>query len=509
MNRLIDTMEPAVTDGFLHGWFLRGLQRDPGAVALRVSAESFTYRQLHERALELAGDLSARTVRRPRRVGLLAARSFQAYAGILAAGYVGAAVVPLNPEFPAERTKGMIAAADLDALVVDAGGFDVLPELAEGLGGVPVVYEPTAEPLERPRTPQPQDIAYILFTSGSTGRPKGVPVQHRNVDAYLRFVHDRYQFTADDVFSQTFDLTFDLAMFDMFTAWGSGGTLVCMPPQAFVAVPDFVAQYGITVWFSSPSVISLVRRLRALSPDSMPSLRYSLFCGEPLLRQDAESWQAAAGNSSVENLYGPTELTISCSVHRWDPGTSPERCVNDIVSIGAMHPGHHHVLIDADGRPDAETGELCVTGPQMFPGYLNPADNEGRFLQHEGRRWYRTGDLARRLPDGELAYLGRRDHQVKIHGVRVELTEVEWGMRRCDGIADAVAVAVDGELFVFYLGRQRPDSELIEELGGIFPRYLIPLRYQHLDEFPLNANRKTDRPALTAQAVARLRRTAG
>ena len=166
-----------------------------------------------------------------------------------------------------------------------------------------------------------------------------------------------------------------------------------------------------------------------------------------------------------------------------------------------MHPGCDYVLIDADGGPDAVTGELCVTGPQMFPGYLDPADDEGRFLRHDGRRWYRTGDLVRRQPDGELAYLGRRDHQVKIHGVRVELAEVEWGMRRCAGIADAVAVAVAGELFAFCIGEQRSTASLIEELAMLFPRPLIPLHFEYLDEFPLNANRKIDRPALVARAV--------
>ena len=485
MTSLIDPVTPVTAGTPLHGWFLRGLRRDPHAPALRIAAATFTYQELHTRALALAGALGS-----PRRVGLLASRSFQAYAGILAVGYAGATVVPLNPGFPADRTGRMIAAASLDALIVEPGA-EVPPEASD----IPVVGEPFGSPLERPRTPSADDVAYILFTSGSTGRPKGVPVLHRNVDAYLRFVHDRYRFTASDVFSQTFDLTFDLAMFDMFTAWGSGGTLVCMPPQAFTTVPSFVAQHGITVWFSSPSVISLVRRLRALKPDAMPTLRYSLFCGEPLLRQDAESWQAAAPASAVENLYGPTELTISCSVHRWDPQTSPSLCVNDVVSIGTLHPSLSYVL---DGEEDG-AGELCVTGGQMFPGYLDPGDDEGRFLTRDGQRFYRTGDLARRQDGGGLAYLGRRDHQVKIHGVRVELAEVEWGLRRLSGVTDAVAVASNGELHAFYLGERRPDAELIEELGSFFPRYLIPLRYRHLDAFPLNANRKIDRPALAAR----------
>jgi amino acid adenylation domain-containing protein len=498
--------KPAVTEGCLHNWFLRGAQADPEAVALRIGRESFTYRRLHERALALAGELLARCgEHRPGRVGLLAARSEQAYAGVLAAGYAGAAVVPLNPDYPAERTQRMIAAAELDALLVDDQGLALVPELAEALPGVPIVHEPTTGPaLEHPATPGPDDIAYILFTSGSTGRPKGVPVLHRNVGAYLSFVHDRYRFGPADVFSQTFDLTFDLAMFDLFTAWGSGGTLVSMPPHAFASVPAFVAQYGITVWFSSPSVIAMLRRRRALAPDSLAGLRYSLFCGEPLLRDDAADWQAAAPDSRVENLYGPTELTISCSVHRWDPATSPRRCVNDVVPIGTLHPGSDYLLLGADGEPDPETGELCVTGPQMFPGYLDPADDEGRFLDHGARRWYRTGDLARRTDDGELAYLGRRDHQVKIHGIRVELAEVESALRRCAGITDVVVVAVEGELFAYCIGEARPGPSLIAELAVFFPKSLIPLHYEYLDEFPLNANRKTDRPALVARASAGL-----
>ena len=345
-----------------------------------------------------------------------------------------------------------------------------------------------------------EDFATILFTSGSTGRPKGVPVLHRNVDHYLRHVRDRYGFASDDVFSQTFDPTFDLAMFDMFAAWGAGGTLVSTPSTALVALGDFVTRNGITVWFSSPSAIALFRRTGRLAPGVLSTLRWSLFCGEPLLRQDATDWQSAAPNSTVENLYGPTELTISCSVHRWLPATSPERCVNDIVPIGTMHAGLRYLLLDEEGRPATGTGELCVTGAQMFSGYLDPADDTGRFIEHAGARWYRTGDLVREMPDGELAYLGRADHQVKIRGCRIELSEVDWGLRRCAGVREALTVAVDGELTSFYLGERRPTAELMTELGVLFPRYMIPRFIQHLAEFPLNANRKIDRTVLAGIA---------
>lgn len=476
----------------LHDWFLHGLMLNPHADAVRLKGRCFSYQRLHERALALAGEIVAATGR-PRRVGVLAARSEQAYAGILAALYSGAAVVPLQPEFPSRRTGEMIAAARLDAVIVDDRGARVVPSLAGVLGAVPVIAEPSAAPLAEPRPQEPDDIAYILFTSGSTGRPKGVPVLHRNVDAFLRVVHDRYRFTPADVFSQTFDFTFDLAMFDLFAGWGAGATVVFVPPASLASLREFVATSGLTVWFSAPSVISIVRRLHGLDAADLPTLRWSLFCGEPLLAQDAAYWQAAASGSVVENLYGPTELTISCSVHRWDPVASPARCVNDVVPIGRLHTGLRYRI--------EETGELCVTGDQMFPGYLDPDDDTGRFLYADGERWYRTGDLIRPIDGGELAFLGRADGQVKIRGVRVELAEVEWALRRVAGVTDAVAIAVDGELVVYCLGERRPITLVAAEVAAILPRALVPRHVEFLDEFPLNANRKIDRKELAARAA--------
>ncbi|MBB0242725.1 AMP-binding protein [Streptomyces alkaliphilus] len=462
---------------------------------MRVGSERVDYRRLHRLALDLAGTVAAAVPGgRPRRVGLLATRSVRAYAGMLAAGYAGAAVVPLHPEFPADRTAAMIAAARPDAVIVDERGAAVLSSLAGALEGVPVIREAAGPALERPRPAGPDEVAYVLFTSGSTGRPKGVPVPHRNADAYLGFVHDRYGFHTGDVFSQTFDLTFDLSVFDLFTAWGSGGTVVSVPPTAYAALERFVAEHRITVWFSAPSLISqLARRPRGLSPGAFDSLRWSLFCGEPLLAHDAAAWHVAAPRSTVENLYGPTELTISCSVHRWDPERSPGRCVNDIVPIGRLHPGLRYLL---------HNGELCVTGDQMVSGYLDPVDDTGRFLDHDGTRWYRTGDLVREQPDGELVYLGRRDHQVQVHGVRVEPAEVEWALRRVAGVRDAVAVPAHGELTAFLLGDRRPPGELALELRTMLPRAVVPRRYVYLDAFPLNANRKVDRKELAARAAA-------
>jgi non-ribosomal peptide synthetase component F len=349
------------------------------------------------------------------------------------------------------------------------------------------------------------DTAYVLFTSGSTGRPKGVPITHGMTRHYFALADRHYGFTAADAFSQTFDLNFDCAMFDMFCAWGAGASLHPVPAQAYRDLPGFFAERALTVWFSAPSAIALARRTGGLAPGGMPTLRWSLFAGEALRAADVVAWQAAAPASTVENIYGPTELTLTVTGHRWSPETSPDLCVNGLVPIGTVHQGHDHLLLTPDGRPSGHEGELCVTGPQMMPGYLDPEDDEGRFLRHDGRTWYRTGDQVRTLDNGELVYLGRRDSQVQVNGWRVELVEIEFALAACPGVRDAVAVprTVNGtvEIRVFYTGEPVSAARLAKQLAELLPKGMLPRRYTHLAEFPLNSNRKIDRRRLAEEAA--------
>ncbi|MCG7524783.1 amino acid adenylation domain-containing protein [Streptomyces sp. OfavH-34-F] len=480
-------------------WFLRGLDVSPDGMALRTAGLSHTYRELDLAARTLAGTLLSHAPG-VTRVGVLARRGERGYAGFLAALYAGATAVPLNPDYPAERTRAMIEAAGVTVLVVDSAGAACLPGLDTALDGVTVIEGQLGEPLTRPVPVRPEDPAYLMFTSGSTGVPKGVPVSHTNVAHYLRSIHDHFDFGADDVFSQTFHLTFDLAVFDMFVAWSHGATLVTVPPGAYARLPRFLSKHRITVWFSAPSVVPLLRRAGALAAGAMPTLRHSLFCGEALMGEDAASWQAAADRSTVYNLYGPTELTISCTLHRWDPVTSPGFCLNGVVPIGHAHPGLR-LHLHQEGQEAVGTGELCVTGPQMIAGYLDPDDDQGRFLNYAGERWYRTGDVVRTLPDGQLAYLGRLDHQVNINGVRVELREVDHVLRRCEGVDEAVTFLVEGTLHAYVTGSEANLATLREELAEILPREMIPRHIGRMASFPLNANGKIDRSALMRVAA--------
>ncbi|MFE7778865.1 amino acid adenylation domain-containing protein [Streptomyces sp. NPDC057445] len=501
----------------LYDWFDESARRyGDTQTALEVDGRRLTYAELAATAAGVAEALVRRHGGVPSRVGLLASRSVLAYAGYLAISRLGATVVPLNPAFPVGRNSDVAREAGLDLVVADAvpTGLEELP--------VPVLRPTDADlrPGHAPQLPEPDaratDLAYILFTSGSTGRPKGVPVTHANVAAYLGHVIPRYELGPHARVSQTFDLTFDPSVYDMFAAWGSGATLVVPTRNDLQSPVRFVNSNRITHWNSVPSVAAIALRLRALKPGAMPTLRWSLFCGEALKLSHAEAWRAAAPNSTVENIYGPTEMTVTWTEFRLPDSVEDwPRTSNGTVPIGTPYAGQEHVILTEDGRPSDE-GELCVRGTQRFPGYLDPADNAGRFCSFDGRRasvhdgsepltaehWYRTGDRVQLL-DGVLVHLGRLDHQLKIRGYRVELGEIESLLLRQPGVTDAVVVAVPGRkgeplLHAVCTGGPADPAQLLDALRRKLPAYMVPATVGFTGALPLNANGKVDRAALVA-----------
>ncbi|MFE0376911.1 AMP-binding protein [Streptomyces inhibens] len=490
----------------LYDWFAASATGHPDQPALEIGDTALTYTEL----ARLADTLAAHLLRHldgepPRRIGLLAARTAVAYAGYLAIQRLGAAVVPLGPSFPAERNAGIARAAQLDAVLTDGTAENTGRPGAPTLTLTdPELLRLTAPPLPAIRPARPEDLAYILFTSGSTGVPKGVPIQHRNICAYLMHVVPRCAAGPGARFSGTFDLTFDPSVHDMFTAWGSGATLVVPTRDDLLSPVRFVNRHALTHWNSVPSVISIAKRFRALRPGSMPTLRSSMFCGEPLTLQQAEAWQQAAPHSQVENAYGPTELTVTCTAYRLPPDRSDWPApANGTVPIGTPHEGVQLLLHD---------GELCVRGPQRFPGYLDPANNADRFLAPDGSpydpttaltdaHWYRTGDrVARAGEDRPLVHLGRGDQQVQVHGYRVELTEVEAALRALPGVMDAAVLprTTPGgtELTAAYTGTPGTEDGLRTALRDRLPAYMVPATLTGLDALPLNRNGKVDRAAL-------------
>lgn len=509
--------------------FLRSAAERPDSPCLVIKGATHSYSEIERSARTWANAIVSRLGRPAQRIGVFGYRSRVSYAGVLAALFSGATFVPLNPTFPRERTREMIRQAELDAIIVDQTGLGQLAEVLDGLDVAPLLLAPEAENVDavagavvaaaelagEPRLQDlppllPNDIAYLLFTSGSTGRPKGVPVTHANALAFIDFAVAHYGITGSDRFSQTFDQTFDLSIFDLFVAWEKGASVYALQPLDLIAPARFITRNELTVWFSVPSIPALMRKKNTLKPASLGSLRVSLFCGEPLPAETAEAWQGAAPNSVVENLYGPTELTIACLWYRWDTGSSPAACVNGLVPIGRPFPGLGAAVVDDDLRSveDGGSGELCVSGPQTTPGYWRDREKTAeRFVElpgqgYPGERFYRTGDRVRRLPTGDYVYLGRTDHQIKVMGFRVELGEVEACLLSEANTVEAVAIGwpvKDGSaegIVAFVSGTEVDLDWSRAQARKRLPDYMIPKDIRVVERMPLNANGKIDRKAL-------------
>jgi amino acid adenylation domain-containing protein len=524
----------------LRSGFLAQAAHGPDNAALVVGCRTITYREASVTARRWAGRLIDAAGGRPLRVAVFAYRSEVSYLGVLATLLAGGAFVPLNRKFPVERTRAMLEQADIDAIIVDAESLPQLHEILRGMNRPPALLLPdtdrgtlarnlpgvvldrhdlvTAEPLANLPEVAPDDLAYLLFTSGSTGVPSGVPITNANVRAFLDVNKGRYALTPQDRISQTFDQTFDLSVFDLFMAWDSGAAVCAMQPIELLAPFKFLEQHNITMWFSVPSVAALLIKRGALRANSMPTLRWSLFCGEGLPQATAEAWVEAAPNSIIENLYGPTELTISCTAYRWNSATSPAACVNELVPIGTVYSGLTQLVVDealSEVAP-GDIGELCVAGPQTSPGYWNnPERTAARFferVQPDGTTlWFhRTGDLVADR-DGCLVYLGRRDTQVKVGGHRIELGEIEGVLRR-GGSVEAVALAWPNEKQPEYIVAVVSGASNLAQLEASarqsLPNYMVPRAVHAISEMPLNANAKIDRKALRGWLAARLQQAA-
>jgi amino acid adenylation domain-containing protein len=512
--------------------FLRSCEQFPTRGAIDVAGREVTYQQLAYIAKRLAATLQTGTV--PGAVPLTAVfayRSETAYAAVLGVLMAGHGYVPLNRTFPIDRTRLMLERSMCRSVIVDAGSESQLEKLLCGMTMALVIICPDRADVTELATKFPahrfvganaladveqwrpvgvaaDSIAYLLFTSGSTGQPKGVMVSHANVLHYIDYVTKRYGFTSNDRVSQTFDLTFDLSAHDMFVAWATGACLCCPTQKQAIKPGAFINDARLTVWFSVPSTAAFMRRLGVLKPNMYPTLRLSLFCGEALPVDIVRQWALAASNSVIENIYGPTELTIGCTAYRWDYTKSPDECEQGIVPIGQPFDDMQTLIVDEQLREveDGQDGELLMKGPQLSLGYWrDEAKTRQAFVHIAGKdgTYYRTGDRVRRLAiDKPLIYLGRIDNQIKVLGHRVELGEVEAAIRQLSGLEGVVALGwpmtesgADG--IVVFLETDGFDTKALAlQLKEKLPVYMLPRDILILDRFPLSANGKYDRKAL-------------
>ncbi len=506
--------------------FYESSVRNPQAAALFAGESSYSYGELANLARRISGWLDGKTGQRSGKVGILASRTLEAYAGVLGTLWSGAAYVPIKPDTPEDRVIRILQQTTLDALIADQAGLSRFSDHVLENAPKRILHGPGATPPEsalrfpgisfesfgnladrgpvQPVTRAGDDLSYIIFTSGTTGTPKGVMIENESVCQFIEIMHQRFRLGAGDRVAEASELTFDASVFDMFMAWSAGATLYVVPAAQLMAPAKFIRDHELTLWFSVPSTASFMGRMKMLKPGAFPSLRISIFAGEALAVATAQAWQAAAPNSIVENFYGPTELTVDCIAQTLEdpPYVTPNR---GTMAIGKVFPGVRAGIVDAELRflPRGEEGELVVSTRQAARGYFgDPELTAARFPTLDGERWYRTGDLAYEDASGTFHHLGRIDNQVKILGNRVELEEVEAHLREILGTDMVAAVAwplVDSRaagIAAFHCAPGVTRDAARDEMKKRVPDYMVPQRIHYLDALPLGATGKIDRKAL-------------
>jgi surfactin family lipopeptide synthetase A len=471
---------------------------------------SLTYAQLNDKVNQLAHLLRVAGVRPGHIVALLMERSFAMIIGILGAVKAGGAYLPVSPDNPPDRIDYMLKDAGVKVLLVQkkTASLVVFGGLTINLDDPDVYRGSTANPA---LLNKPQDLAYVIYTSGSTGKPKGVMIEHRSLVNRLHWMQQAYPIDESDVILQKTPYSFDVSVWELFWWAVQGATLCFLMPGGErnpLAIVETIKKHQVGVMHFVPSMLNVFLEYldgKAAALRNLASVRRVFASGEALTPSHVRKFNDILGTKTrarLTNLYGPTEATVDvsyfdCPAH------------NDFETVPIGRPIHNiRLYVIRDGRQMAigEAGELCIAGVGLARGYLNNAAlTDQKFTDNPvnpGERIYRTGDIARWLPDGNIGYLGREDHQVKIRGLRIELGEIENTVRGYPGITDCVAeVKKYSESIILIIAYVVCKSDL--EVEGLkrylktqLPEYMIPHRFEKIDEMPLTPSGKADRKAL-------------
>ncbi|RKH37600.1 non-ribosomal peptide synthetase, partial [Corallococcus sicarius] len=496
----------------LHTLFEAQVARTPDAVALVFQEQSLTYLELDARARQLAGHLRALGVGPDVRVGLCLERSLELIVGMLGILQAGGAYVPMDPALPRERLALLLEDSAAPVLLTQQRLREGLPEHTARVLCLDSDWERIArEPGDaRPSDVGPGHVAYVIYTSGSTGRPKGVLIEHRAACTLVAAETPLYGVGPGSRMLQFANTSFDISVEEIFTTLTSGATLCLAPAEALAPGPplqEHLRQAAITVVSLTPAVLA------ATPSEDLPALRVVISGGEACPAELVARWGAGR---RFFNTYGPTEGTVVATLAECVAG-------GDAPPIGRPL-GHVEVYV-LDPRlepvPPGVRGELYLGGAGLARGYLDrPALTAERFVPHPfatggGQRLYRTGDVVRFRADGQLAYLGRADAQVKVRGFRIEPGEVEAGVRGRPEVKDAVVlvredVPGDKRLVAYVVpapGQPLDVAALRRALKDALPDYMVPSAFVVLDALPLTPNGKLDRAALPApvQGAGRVR----
>ncbi|MDK1002197.1 non-ribosomal peptide synthetase DhbF [Bacillus subtilis] len=502
----------------------------PDAIAVVYEDQALSYAELNERANRLARMLISEGVGPEQFVALALPRSLEMAVGLLAVLKAGAAYLPLDPDYPADRIAFMLKDAQPAFIMTNTKAANHIPpvenvpkivlddpELAEKLNTYPA-----ENPKNKDRTQplSPLNTAYVIYTSGSTGVPKGVMIPHQNVTRLFAATEHWFRFSSDDIWTMFHSYAFDFSVWEIWGPLLHGGRLVIVPhhvsrsPEAFLRL---LVKEGVTVLNQTPSAFYQFMQAEREQPDlgQALSLRYVIFGGEALELSRLEDWynRHPENRPQLINMYGITETTVHVSYIELDRSMAALRA-NSLIGCGIPDLGVYVLDERLQPVPPGVAGELYVSGAGLARGYLGrPGLTSERFIADPfgppGTRMYRTGDVARLRADGSLDYVGRADHQVKIRGFRIELGEIEAALVQHPQLEDAAVIVRedqpgDKRLAAYVIPSEETfdTAELRKYAAERLPDYMVPAAFMTMKELPLTPNGKLDRKALPAPDFA-------
>ena len=503
-------------DRHIHELFEAQVDRTPDAVAVICGSHTLTYRELNQRANQLAHYLRGHGVRPETRVGVAMERSFEMVVALYGILKAGGAYVPLDPEYPSDRLGFMMSDSQLPVLLTQEHLLSQLPsDCPEQATRVLCLDRDWArvesQSVENPAlVSRPDNLAYVIYTSGSTGRPKGVMNEHRGVLNGLLWMEDAFGLGPSDRVLQKTPFSFDVSVWEFFLPLMVGAQLVMARPGGHrdgAYLLRTVVNDQITTLFLVPSMLQVF--LETPDVEQSGHLKRVICSGEALTRSLQDRFfQRLSGGAALHNLYGPTEAAVHVSWWRCQPNSALE-----CVPIGKPIANTELYILDERLQPVpiGVPGELHIGGVQVARGYLNREELTTEkfipdpFSKRPGARLFKTGDLARYLPNGAIEYLGRLDFQVKLRGLRIELGEIEATLDRHAGVGQSVVMAREDtpgneRLVAYVVAREAAPSPagLKAHLLRTLPAYMVPSACVFLDALPVTPNGKVDRKRLPA-----------
>lgn len=521
-------------------WVREGAARvAPGKHAVVSSHGALRFGELIAGARGIAAALHDAGIGRGERVGIWMDKTPQCVQAILGVLAAGAAYVPLDPRAPWRRCRTIALDCALQALAVDGPRLSRVPDLFEGKPPRLVLvddaanavqtdelacpYEPLSQAIQRPPadvwSARPEDVAYILYTSGSTGIPKGVVHTHASGLAFTRWVVERFEIRPHDIFSSHAPFHFDLSISDLYAALGSGSSVRLIASVEGMLGPwlvKMIPTWGITVWYSVPSILIAMLDSGLLEPQGLSTVRLLLFAGEVFPTPQLRRLRRAVPHARLVNLFGPTETNV-CTYYEV-PSTIPDSQIVPIPIGRACEHMETFVMDDAEHEVGmGMEGILWAKGPNLMRGYWNDEARTAATLRPDPRGAaglaYCTGDRVVWQPDSTYQFRGRRDHMVKIRGYRIELGEVESALTAHPDVLEAVAVPLEDpfsgtRLVASILPRTgaHPGPEALRAFARQYlPMYMVPEQVEVRVSMPRTSNGKADRTALRAAWEAKER----